>query len=154
MLLLESFPEVARTWDISILATDISAPAIDYARTARYRKLEVNRGLPARMLLRHFTRIGEEWEITPAVRSLCTFQTHNLCHPFDAVPHADLILLRNVLLYVTPEDRRDILTRTCARLAPEGVLILGAAEQAEDSTALFHAHFAGECYFYRPVPAP
>jgi chemotaxis protein methyltransferase CheR len=36
-------------------------------------------------------------------------------------------------------------------MAPGGFLVLGNAEQAEDSTNLFEVEFAANCYFYRPV---
>ena len=37
------------------------------------------------------------------------------------------------------------------QMAPDGYLVLGNAEQAEDSTNLFEVEFAANCYFYRPV---
>ena len=42
MLLLEQFPELAR-WDVKIIGTDISRNVVEYAKRARYRRLEVNR---------------------------------------------------------------------------------------------------------------
>ena len=50
MTLVEHFPELAR-WDIKIIGTDISHNVVEYAKRARYRRLEVNRGLRARFQL-------------------------------------------------------------------------------------------------------
>jgi chemotaxis protein methyltransferase CheR len=150
MLLCEHFPDIAN-WDIKILATDISSHVAEYARRGLYRRIEVNRGLPARMLVKDLVRDGDVWEVAPRLRSMCDFQVANLCAPLPALPHFDLVLLRNVLLYFTPQDRNSVLQAVHRQIAPGGYLLLGASEQAEDSTDLFCAEFAGECYFYRPV---
>jgi chemotaxis protein methyltransferase CheR len=150
MLLAEHFPETAY-WDVRILGTDISQRVVGYAQTGRYRRLEVNRGLPARMLLKYMTRREEEWEVSPRLRGMCHFQQLNLCAPLPPIPVCDLVLLRNVLLYFSQSDRAKVF-RTIHRLTSmEGYLLLGNAEQAEESTNLFRAEFSGETFFYRPV---
>jgi chemotaxis protein methyltransferase CheR len=150
MLLAEHFPDVAH-WDVKIIGTDISRQVVDFAQTGRYRRLEVNRGLPARMLLKYMERKGEEWEVNARVRSMCEFQYANLCTPLPLLPVFDLVLLRNVLLYFSQPDRRALFGEIHRKLAPDGNLVLGNAEQAEDSTHLFEVEFAANCYFYRPV---
>jgi chemotaxis protein methyltransferase CheR len=150
MLLAEHFPETAY-WDLKILGTDISQRVVEYAQAGRYRRLEVNRGLPARMLLKYMTRHEEEWEVSPRLRVMCDFQQLNLCGPLPPLPVCDLVLLRNVLLYFSQQDRAQVF-RTIHRLtASDAYLLLGNAEQAEDSTHLFNAEFSGETFFYRPV---
>jgi chemotaxis protein methyltransferase CheR len=134
MLLAEDFPELLH-WDVKIIGTDISRQVVDYARRGRYRRLEVNRGLRARQLMRFFERDGEEWEVSPQLRRIC-----------------DLVMLRNVLLYFPQQDRSCVFSDVYRQMNPKGYLVLGNAEQAEDSTNLFEAEFGSECYFYRPVP--
>jgi chemotaxis protein methyltransferase CheR len=151
MLICEHFPQLAE-WDVKIVGTDISRQVVEYARRGRYRRLEVNRGLPARMLVKYLVRDGDEWEVTPKLRSLCEFQYANLCAPLPRLPVFDLVMLRNVLLYFPQQDRSCVFSDVYRQLAPDGYLMLGAAEQAEDSTNLFKAEFAKDCYFYRPVP--
>jgi chemotaxis protein methyltransferase CheR len=150
MLLAENFPELAQ-WDVKILGTDISRQVVDYAQRGRYRRLEVNRGLPARLLVKYMVRHGEEWEICEQIRTMCSFQYTNLCTPMLQLPEFDLVLLRNVLLYFSQHDRRTLFTDVHRRMSPTGYLLLGNAEQAEDSTNLFEVEFAANCYFYRPV---
>jgi chemotaxis protein methyltransferase CheR len=150
MSIAEYFPDLAH-WDIKIIGTDISRHVVDYAQKGRYRRLEVNRGLPARMLLKYMVRDGEEWEVVPRIRSMCEFQYANLCAPMPQLPVFDLVLLRNVLLYFSQHDRKTVFKEIHRKIAPEGYLILGNAEQAEDSTNLFEVEFAANCYFYRPV---
>ena len=52
----------------------------------------------------------------------------NLVEPWPALPHADVILLRNVLIYFDMETKRQVLANVRKHLRPEGVLFLGAAE--------------------------
>ena len=150
MLIVEHFPALA-TWDVKIVGTDISRQVVDYAQRGRYRRLEVNRGLPARMLLKYMIRTKEEWEICPQIRSMCEFQYANLCAPLLQLPEFDLVLLRNVLLYFSHHDRGAVFSDVHRKMMPDGYLVLGNAEQAEDSTNLFEVEFAANCYFYRPL---
>ena len=150
MSVAEYFPDLAQ-WDIKIIGTDISRHVVDYAQRGRYRRIEVNRGLPARMLLKYMVRDGEEWEVAPRIRSMCEFRYANLCSPMPQLPVFDLVMLRNVLLYFSQHDRRTLFSEIHRKIAPAGYLVLGNAEQAEDSTNLFEVEFAANCYFYRPV---
>jgi chemotaxis protein methyltransferase CheR len=151
MLIAEHFPAIAG-WDVKIVGTDISQYVVEYAREGRYRRLEVNRGLPARMLLKYLTREGEEWEICERIRAMCEFQYLNLCAPLPKLPMFDLVLLRNVLLYFPPRDRSYLFKNVYRQMAPDGCLVLGNAEQAEDSSDLFEVEFAANSYCYRPLP--
>ncbi|HEY2040771.1 MAG TPA: protein-glutamate O-methyltransferase CheR [Edaphobacter sp.] len=149
MLLLEHFPETAY-WDIQILGTDISQRVVEYAQRGRYRRLEVNRGLPVRMLLKYMTRDEEEWEVHPRLRAMCEFQQLNLCSPLPQLPVFDLVLLRNVLLYFSQQDRSHVFRAIHRLMVQDGCLLLGNAEQAEESTKLFVAEFGSDSFFYRP----
>jgi chemotaxis protein methyltransferase CheR len=150
MLIAEHFPELA-SWDVKIVGTDISRQVVDYAQRGRYRRLEVNRGLPARMLLKYLTRVEEEWEVSPRIRAMCEFRYANLCGPLLDLPQFDLVLLRNVLLYFSQNDRGALFSDVHRKMMPNGYLVLGNAEQAEDSTGLFEVEFGAKCYFYRPL---
>jgi chemotaxis protein methyltransferase CheR len=152
MLIAEHFPELAQ-WDVKIIGTDISRYVVDYAQNGRYRRLEVNRGLPARMLLKYMVRDGEEWEVAPQIRAMCEFRCANLCSPMPQLPVCDVVMLRNVLLYFHQNDRKALFQEIYQKMAADGCLVLGNAEQAEDSTKLFEVEFAANCYFYRPVPS-
>lgn len=150
MLIVEHFPELFG-WDVKIIGTDISQYVLDYARRGRYRRLEVNRGLPARMLLRYMVRDGEEWEVSERIRSMCEFRYANLCEALPKLPVFDLVMLRNVLLYFPPQDRSYLFKDVYRLIAPDGCLVLGNAEQAEDSSDQFEVEFASNSYCYRPV---
>jgi chemotaxis protein methyltransferase CheR len=125
MTLTDCLPSTA---SVEILATDLSEQVLARAREARYSQLEVNRGLPAPMLVRHFSRSGAEWLVNPNLRQLVTFRAHNL---LDAPPVGgpfDVVFLRNVLIYFDLPTKRAILRRLRQVMRPDGALVLGAAE--------------------------
>jgi chemotaxis protein methyltransferase CheR len=153
MLLCEHFPALV-DWDVKIVGTDSSSQVVEYAERGRYRRIEVNRGLPARMLVKYLTRDVEEWEIAARLKSMCEFQCADLCGPLPKLPVFDLVLLRNVLLYFSEQDRSEVYSDVHRQMEPGGCLVLGASEQAEDSTQLFQAEFAQACYYYRPRTKP
>ena len=57
MLIAEHFPEVLH-WDFKFIATDLCGEVLARARAGRYNQLEVNRGLPATLLVKYFVRTG------------------------------------------------------------------------------------------------
>ncbi|MGE0709867.1 MAG: protein-glutamate O-methyltransferase CheR [Planctomycetota bacterium] len=140
MLLAEACPELAG-WRVRLLATDLSEAALEQARRGRYSTLQVNRGLPSRELLAHFERVGPDaWELREALRRRVEFRQLNLVGEWGALPPMDLVLLRNVLIYLDVPERVRLLERVRQLLRPDGWLVLGAAE----TTLLLHPG-------YRPV---
>ncbi len=124
MSLLESAPHLR----VQITATDLSEEVLAKGRSGRYSQLEVNRGLPAPMLVKHFTRTGTDWEISQRLRSMVTFSKHNLMHAPPAGGPFDIVFLRNVLIYFDLATKRDVLRRAQSVVRPGGFLFLGAAE--------------------------
>ncbi|NHC46272.1 CheR family methyltransferase [Motilibacter aurantiacus] len=118
----------AAGWRFEILGTDISEEMLARARAGRYSQLEVNRGLPAPLLVKHFTRRGTEWEVSPELKANIKFQRLNLAAPFPVMPQFDIVLLRNVLIYFDTATKRSILRRVAGTLKPSGCLLLGGAE--------------------------
>jgi chemotaxis protein methyltransferase CheR len=156
MLLLEHFPKMAG-WNIRIEATDISGETIERAQAGRYRRIEVKRGLPARFVARYFDHDGEDWTIKPEVRRMCRFRQANLCgpqFPFNRKDgRFDLILLRNMMLYLSQETRRTLLANVHRQLAPDGILFLGSSEQPADPSIWTSELAGGACYFRPRQPS-
>lgn len=149
MTIRESFPELL-SWQLQILGTDISPTVLDRACEGRYGQLEVNRGLPAHLLVRHFTRAGMEWEIEEPIRRMVRFQRHNLVAEWPVLPPFDLILMRNVMIYFDPETKRRVLAQMHAQLAPGGYLLLGAAETTYGVSDDYDRELDGRTAWYRP----
>jgi chemotaxis protein methyltransferase CheR len=118
------------TWQLHVLATDLSAEMVRRIRAGRYSQLEVNRGLPAARLVRHFTRAGTEWQVNEPLRRLVDARQLNLAAPFPPLPPVDVLFLRNVLIYFQEQTRRQIFDRVRKVLRPDGYLVLGGAETA------------------------
>ena len=126
MTLLDT-PELAG-WTIDILATDISTDVLARAREGLYSQLEVNRGLPATQLVKHFEKKGLEWQISQKLRSMVRFEYLNLMRPLPSMTAPDIVFLRNVLIYFDTADKSAILTRIRGAMRQDGYLFLGAAE--------------------------
>jgi chemotaxis protein methyltransferase CheR len=151
MLLRQHFAEQLAGWTVRIISTDISPTMIDRCRRGAYSQLEVNRGLPALLLLEHFTKVGTEWLLNDDVRSMVEFRVMNLADPtqYRRLPMLDLVLLRNVLIYFDLGTRREILTTTREHLRPDAYLFLGSAETTVNVAGGFERVTSGRTTCYR-----
>ncbi len=115
-------------WQVEIVATDISQQMLDRVAAGTYSQLEVNRGLPAPLLVKYFQKVGTHWQVTEDLRRMVTVRKLNLAQPFGVLPTFDIVFLRNVLIYFDTDTKRRILNQVRAVTAPGGALFLGAAE--------------------------
>jgi chemotaxis protein methyltransferase CheR len=156
MLMQEHFPLLAG-WNIRIEGTDLCAEVVHRAQAARYHRIEINRGLPARFVVRYFDHSGEDWVVKPEVQKLCNFRQANLCAPqlpFNrADDRFDVIFLRNVMLYFSQETRRTLLANIHRVLAPDGILFLGSSEQPADPSIWTVVLAGGTCHFKPRKPS-
>ena len=156
MLLLEHFPMLVG-WNIVIEGTDISGEVVERARAGRYHRIEMNRGLPARYVVRYFEHVGEHWIVKPEVRKLCHFRQANLCGPLLPFNRAgdcfDVIFLRNVMLYFDQPTRRTLLSGIHRVLAPDGILFLGSTEQPADFSLWAPILAGGTCHYRPRIPS-
>ena len=127
MMLQDAAPRLAG-WQVDIVATDLSTEVLEKAKLGLYSHFEVQRGLPVQSLLKHFEQVGEQWRISASLRQMVDFRPLNLLHPFDSLGVFDIIYCRNVLIYFDAPTKGDVLGRLGASLAPDGALLLGAAE--------------------------
>lgn len=127
MMMRENFPQLS-TWKINFMASDISNNMLDRCRSGIYSQLEINRGLPATLLVKYFQRIGMEWQIKEELRKSVQFKIVNLCENWPFMPTMDLIMMRNVLIYFDVETKKAILGKIRENLKSDGHLFLGAAE--------------------------
>ena len=127
MLLRENFPALA-TWNVRLIATDLSEQILDRVREGIFTQAEVNRGLPAPLLVKYFKKVGLKWQLKDDLRRLVQFSEMNLIEAWPTMPRMDLVFLRNVLIYFSGETKRTILEKVARLLAPDGYLFLGGAE--------------------------
>ncbi|WP_370676876.1 protein-glutamate O-methyltransferase CheR [Pleomorphomonas sp. PLEO] len=124
-------------WRIEILGTDISNEVLDRAKAGTYTQFEVQRGLPIQLLLKYFTQQGESWTISPELRSMVQWRKFNLLDSFASFGQFDIVFCRNVLIYFDQVTKVDILGRIAKTMAPDGYLVLGAAETVVGLTDAF-----------------
>lgn len=127
MVLRESFG-VDTVNRIKIVATDISMEVLERARGGVYSQFEVNRGLNAQQLARHFEQVGTSYRVRPELKKMIEFKPVNLVEQWPDFPALDIVFLRNVLIYFEDQTKRVILSRINKMLAPKGFLFLGGAE--------------------------
>lgn len=136
-------------WRIDVTATDLSEEMLDRGRRGEYSQLEVNRGLPATTLVRHFERQGLSWRINQSIRDRVEFRHLNLTRPFPPMGQFDVVFLRNVLIYFDLPTKREVLQRVRQVLAPDGHLFLGAAEMTMGVDDVWERVPAGRSSVYR-----
>jgi chemotaxis protein methyltransferase CheR len=149
MLLEDALPNAASR--VSIVATDLSREMVERTKAGRFSQLEVNRGLPAPMLVRHFTRAGNEWEVAPALRRMVTASECNLAAPLPRMGPFDVVYLRNVLIYFDLSTKQAILRRVRELMRPDGWLFLGAAETTLGVDDSWERVVIGRSSAYRPL---
>jgi chemotaxis protein methyltransferase CheR len=149
MLLEDSLPGAGTR--VSITATDLSREMVARTRAGRFSQLEVNRGLPAAMLVRHFTRAGTEWEVAAGLRKMITASECNLAAPLPRMGPFDVVYLRNVLIYFDLPTKQTILRRVRELMRPDGWLFLGAAETTLGVDDQWERVVIGRSSAYRPL---
>lgn len=153
LLLREHFPQLA-SWQIEIIATDLSATVLQQAQSGRYNQIEVNRGLPASYLVKYFTQQDGGWVINPDIRQMVQFRALNLIQPWPILPPCDLVFIRNVMIYFDVETKKSILKKLRHCLRPHGSLFLGSSE----TTLNLDPHWVpvpqGSTVVYRPNSSP
>ena len=121
-----------------IVATDVSDTAIARARAGRFTQFEVQRGLPIRRLLQWFGDAPDnEWVAKPELVRHVQFRRANLVAEPAPPGRFDLVLCRNVLLYLSPQAKPPVFERLAGALRPDGLLVLGAGETVIGQTRLF-----------------
>lgn len=145
-------PEKWRGWTIQIIATDVSTSALAQARAGRYSQFEIQRGLPVMQMVRYFEQQGEEWTAKESLRKMVTFTEHNMLQSASHFGKFDVVLCRNMLMYLCDDKRSQVLDGIAPLMADDGVLMLGAAETVIGQTQKFRAskEFRG---FYEPAIA-
>jgi chemotaxis protein methyltransferase CheR len=114
---------------VDIIATDVSEAAIQRAKSGKYTQFEVQRGLPIRQLMKWFDGgDASEWLAKLELVRMVQWRRHNLVAEVALSGGFDLILCRNVMMYLSPATRVAVYAGLAKALNPGGVLVLGAGE--------------------------
>jgi chemotaxis protein methyltransferase CheR len=135
-------------WNIEIVGTDFSSQVVERARSGIYHQIEVNRGLPATLLVKYFTRLGTEWQLCDRVRRMVRFETIDLRKSLRVLGSFDLVFCRNVMIYFDAQTKLKILKELHGTLLRGGWLLLGGAETAPDIGGAFERQSIGNAAVY------
>jgi chemotaxis protein methyltransferase WspC len=136
MTLIEDGFDIER---IALTAIDVSDRAIQRARRGIYGRNSF-RGDIGLMRQRHFRSApaaagGEEWHLDERIRRAVDLQQGNaLALTSVARGPYDVILCRNLLIYLTTDARARVLASLMSLLAEDGVLIVGHADLIDSSS--------------------
>jgi chemotaxis protein methyltransferase CheR len=122
-------------WTVDILGTDVSTGCIDRARDGVYTQFEVQRGLGINQTIKWFEEAPDGWRAVEALRKPVRFQVHNLLEPPPHPGGFDIVLCRNVMLYLNPEKKTLGFERIANAMAEDGWLMLGAGETVIGQTS-------------------
>lgn len=151
MTLRESFNELG-AWNVRIQATDLSDEMVKRTQDGTYSQFEVNRGLPAPLLIKYFERRGTQWQVRADLRKMIDAKRMNLASAWPALASFDVVFLRNVLIYFDQASKERILTRVHKVLRPDGYLFLGGGETLITLNVPFVREPIGKTVCFRPVP--
>ena len=125
----------AENFKLQIFATDLDRDAIDKARQGFY-PANIVADVSAARLGRFFIKEENGYRIGKDIREMVTFATQNVImdSPFTKL---DILICRNLLIYLTPELQKRVLPLFHYSLNTDGVLFLGSAETVSTFTDLF-----------------
>ncbi|WLG49548.1 CheR family methyltransferase [Pseudomonas sp. FP1742] len=135
MLVSDQLQQEASKASLQVFATDIDERAISFGRAGLYPQAIVT-DVPPTRLRHYFIKEDEHYRIRKEIREKVLFAKHSLLSdpPFSQI---DLIVCRNLLIYLDREVQREILQMFHFALRPGGFLFLGSSESADACHELF-----------------
>jgi len=136
-------------WRVEILGTDISEKALQIAAKGEYTNYSIRTTSPL-IVDRYFKKNGPLYIIDPTIKSMVTFEKHNLKDRMAAKRHGtwDVIFCRNVLIYFDKAMKEQVINTFAEQLAADGTLFIGHSETLRDLNTPFQplAIPQGFCY--------
>ena len=149
-IVLEQVSTLSESARPPVLGVDINEGFLEHARRASYGSWAF-RGVPDSVRDTCFQRDGPRFEVRPQFRRLVEFRQANLHQdPLLWKEGAyDIVFLRNVVMYHTPEATRRLIGQVARALRPGGVLFLGHAETLRGVSDAFHLVHTHDAFYYR-----
>lgn len=150
LLLTELLPDLPR-WTIRLIGTDLNAAALEKASHAVYRRWAF-RHTSENFQNRYFDHTEAGLSLKPQFRRMVTFRQSSLLGGAP-LPQCDLILCRNVLLYLTKAAVQQVENQLFDTLVSEGWLLLGQAEAIHTDRERWRTHIFPGAVCYQKPPA-
>lgn len=142
-MILDEEAQRLQGWKTEIVATDISNSVLSRAAQGTFSQFEVQRGLPVKKLIQHFTQEDESWRISQNIRDMIQFRQFNLLESRYLLGKFDVVFCRNVLIYFDLETKATVMAKISTCLEEDGVLFLGSSESTIGITQDFWPVKAG-----------
>lgn len=113
---------------IELAASDLSRVALERAQAGLYNQFEVQRGLPIRLLARHFEKEGDQWRLSAEVRQQVRWRRINLIAGVREIGRFDVVFCRYVLGHMTEDAQRRVIDDLACVIPDDGYMVLGAKE--------------------------
>jgi chemotaxis protein methyltransferase CheR len=154
MIIEQQIEEGKQLRNAEILTTDISKRALERVSKGIYSQLEVQRGLPANLLVKYFEKTDlEQWQLKPQITKRVSSQHMNLLHINSIQKKYHVIFCRNVLIYQNDLKKRQIIEQLSSYLEPGGFFVLGAAESLIGLSDKFDQEIYESAVFYKKKAA-
>lgn len=139
------------SWDIKILASDISLRMLENAQKGVYSERDTEAIAPD-IRERYFDKIDDSFRIKPHVKNLVVFDYHNLKHE-NGLKELDVIFCRNVMIYFDRDEQCRLIEKFHHCLAEGGYLFLGHAESLQGLSEKFKFIYHNKGTVYQKVGA-
>lgn len=137
-------------WRVEILGTDISEKALSTGLSGKYTDYAV-RTTSALNKQRYFKQEGAFWVLDPTIKSMVTFEVHNLKDRLAAKRHGiwDVIFCRNVMIYFDGEMKTQVIRTFGDQLQSDGYLFIGHSETLRGLDVPFEQTPVPQAFAYR-----
>jgi two-component system CheB/CheR fusion protein len=135
IVLLEHLAAAKKSCQIQIFASDVDEEALEVARQGTYPE-SISTDVSHERLARFFTHVDDAYHVSKMLRELVIFARQNLISdaPFSKL---DLIVCRNLLIYLEPEVQKKVISLLHFSLNEGGFLFLGPSETIGRNIDLF-----------------
>lgn len=152
MLLEEIVPD-PEAWNFHLLGTDINTDGLSQAIRGQYTPWSL-RSTPDEYRTRYFEKAADKYAIAPGLRGRVKFFYLNLLEDnfptmLTGTNAMDLILCRNVFIYLDPQLLPPVMEKFRASLIPGGILLLGASDLAAEPVSGLELQQWSNTFFFR-----
>jgi chemotaxis protein methyltransferase CheR len=151
-MLLGELLEIDPGLRVELAASDLSRIALERAQSGLYNQFEIQRGLPIRLVVRHFEKADEMWALSPRIRQMVRWRRINLLADLRPLGAFDVIFCRYLIRELDADTRQRVLGQLARALPPDGRLVLGLDEAAEGITEALQP-VPDQPGLFRPNPA-
>ncbi|MBN1970189.1 MAG: protein-glutamate O-methyltransferase CheR [Candidatus Delongbacteria bacterium] len=138
MVLKEILGSSFNSWNIEILATDISIAILEQAKRGVYNSNAL-RNTPPEIVSKYFISQGRDFVLNNEIKSKVKFINLNLMDRMKMrmIRSVDVIFCRNVLIYFDVQSKKQVISSLYSSLSEDGYLFIGHSESMHGISSAF-----------------